>query len=401
MAGPTHDRRREPQDVHGCSLPRVCTRTGLWQGSGPRHAAPRLHCLRFVHLVLHPRQHTHILERAYTGHGLGVGMRQAGWRSGFTTTLLCTIKSPYFLNLSGTHAAATLASAHSAVDIACVRARPLHLCTCSPVPLAVDLCLVLATVWCSAPQMTNLSIGYEALSNKSCTDMRLCSSSCALTADDDSPGRFPCARAPARFSPPQPVRCACGTVRVSHSLLLHASCAGVHMRESKTGEYMLSKHGGPCGRQHSKSTASPLKVYSSAIEKPPLVMMRSPPLLRACAHVRTHGRGQMQTDTASRDIAVSRQRRCACRSIAHDGLWQGACSQGTSVCCAALEVLLCVVRARKVLLPILVCWWRKRVPVLHSTPDGRGGTGDGRGAGASGALGCCKRCGQVPDSAHL
>jgi len=51
-----------------------------------------------VHPVLRPRQHTHISERAYKGHGPGVGMRQAGWRSGFTTTLLCTIKSPSFLN---------------------------------------------------------------------------------------------------------------------------------------------------------------------------------------------------------------------------------------------------------------------------------------------------------------
>jgi hypothetical protein len=67
------------------------------------------------HPVLRPRQHTHILERAYTGHGPGVGMRQAGWRSGFTTTLLCTIKSPSFLNPSGTHACGSASKRASTV----------------------------------------------------------------------------------------------------------------------------------------------------------------------------------------------------------------------------------------------------------------------------------------------
>ena len=111
-------------------------------------------------------------------------------------------------------------------------------------PSAVDLCLVLASVWCSAPQMTNLSLRYEALSNKSCADSPLCSCSCGLTADDDSPGRSPCAPARARCSPLHTcaVRVYGARVYGAHVAFPPASCAGVHMRETKTGEYMLSEH---------------------------------------------------------------------------------------------------------------------------------------------------------------
>lgn len=42
-----------------------------------------------AHPALRPRQHTRSLQGADTGHGPGVGgRRQAGWRSGFSTTLL-------------------------------------------------------------------------------------------------------------------------------------------------------------------------------------------------------------------------------------------------------------------------------------------------------------------------